>query len=281
MPTFDTQYPISVRIQAGDGSVHLVATDRTDTVVEVRPRDESRSSDVWAAEHTRVEFNDGKLAVTGAKRGLPLFRGGAIDLEIALPTRSRLYVSLESADMRAEGEFSDVRFASASGDVEVDVVTGKIKATNASGSFTVHAAEGGASVATASGNVTIGNLDGDLKFKAASGSLTVDRLRGNVKSRTASGSVTVAAAVYGAASAQTSSGAVTVGIAEGTAARLDIITGSGAVTNELQPSDGPELGDETFALQVRSGSGDVNIHRASSAHETVRQLPDPAAPPAP
>src|SRR5580693_4908974 len=263
MPTFDTPYPISVRIQAGDGSVHLVATDRTDTVVEVRPRDESRSSDVWAAEHTRVEFNDGKLAVTGAKRGLPLFRGGAIDLEIALPTRSRLYVSLEFADMRAEGEFSDVRFASASGDVEVDVVTGKLKATNASGSFTVHAAEGGASVATASGNVTIGNLDGDLKFKAASGSLTV------------------AAAVYGAVSAQTSSGAVAVGIAEGTAARLDIITGSGAVTNELQPSDGPELGDETFALQVRSGSGDVNIHRASSAHETVRQLPDPAAPSAP
>jgi Putative adhesin len=269
MPTFATPEPITVRIEAGGGSIRLVATDRADTVAEVRPRDESRSSDVWAAEHTRVDFHDGTLAVCGAKRGLPLFRGGAIDVEIALPARSRLHASLASADMRAEGEFADFRFAGASGDVEVDVVTGKIKATNASGSFTVHAAEGGAAVATASGTVTIGDLDGDLKFKSASGSLTVDRLRGNVKSRTASGSVTVAAAVRGAVSAHTSSGEVAVGVVEGTAARLDIITGSGAVTNTLQSADGPEHGDETLALHVRSGSGDVDIHRASPAQETV------------
>ena len=160
-------------------------------------------------------------------------------------------------------------FASASGDVEIDSVTGKIKATNTSGSFTVHTVAGYASVATASGDVTIGNLDGDLKFKAASGSLTVDRLRGRVKSRTASGSVAITAAIRGAVSAHTSSGEVAVGVAEGTAARLDIITGSGVVTNRLQPSDGPEQGDETLVLQVRSGSGDVKIHRASPAHETV------------
>jgi hypothetical protein len=70
-------------------------------------------------------------------------------------------------------------------------------------------------------------------------------------------------------SAHTSSGEVAVGVAEGTAVRLDIITGSGMVTNRLQPSDGPELGDQTFVLQVRSGSGDVNIHRAHRAHETM------------
>jgi DUF4097 and DUF4098 domain-containing protein YvlB len=269
MPTFETPEPISVRIEAGGGSIRLVATDRADTVVEVRPHDESRSSDVWAAEHTRVEFNDGKLAVSGAKRGLPLFRGGSIDLEIALPSRSRLQAELASADLRGEGQFADVRFTGASGDVEVDVVTGKIKAANSSGSFTVHTAEGNVSVATASGDVTIGDLEGDLKFKGASGSLTIDRLRGNVKSRTASGSVAVAAAVCGAVSAHTSSGEVAVGVAEGTAARLDIVTGSGVVTNKLQPADGPERGDQTLVLQVRSGSGDVDIHRASPAHETV------------
>ena len=75
MPTFETPEPIAVRIEAGDGSIRLIATDRADTVVEVRPRDESRSSDVWAAEHTRVDFRDGKLVVSGAKRGLPLLSG--------------------------------------------------------------------------------------------------------------------------------------------------------------------------------------------------------------
>src|SRR5258708_3458651 len=166
MPTFETpDPPIAVRIEAGGGSIRLVATDRTDTVVEVRPPDESRSADVWAAENPRVDFRDGKLVVLGAKRGVPLFRGGAIDLEVALPSRSRLHASLASADLRAEGEFGDVRVASASGDVEVESVAGKIKATNASGSFTVHAVDGSASIATASGSVTIGDLDGDLRFK--------------------------------------------------------------------------------------------------------------------
>jgi DUF4097 and DUF4098 domain-containing protein YvlB len=262
MPTFQTPEPIAVRIDAGGGSIHLVATDRTDTVVQVRPRDESRSSDVRAAEHTRVDFRNGELVVS-AKHGLPL------DLEISLPSRSRLRVAMASAHLRAEGEFADCKFAGASGDVEVDSVVGKMKATNASGSFIVHKAEGSVSVATASGDVTIGNLDGDLQFRAASGSLTVDRLRGQVKSQSASGSVEVAAAVSGAVSANTSSGEVAVGVAEGTAVQLDIITGSGVVTNTLQPSDGPELGDETFVLQVRSGSGGVDIHRAQQAHETV------------
>ena len=214
-------------------------------------------------------FRDGKLIVSGAKRGLPHFRGGAIDLEIALPSCSRLHASLASADLRVEGEFADFRVASASGDVEVDSVTGKIKVANASGAFTVHDAHGSASVTSASGDVTVGDLDGDLRFKAASGSLTVGRLCGYVKSRTASGSVDVVAAVRGGVSAHTSSGEVAVGVAEGTAARLDIVTGSGAVTNKLQPSDGPEQGDETLVLNVRSGSGDVNIRRANPAHETA------------
>jgi Putative adhesin len=268
MPTYDTPEPISVRIELGGGSVRLIATERTDTVVEVRPRDESRSADLWAAEHTRVDFRGGDLTVAGAKRGLPRLRGGAVDIDIALPSRSRLHAALGSADMRAVGEFSGVRFAAASGQVEVDKVAGKIKATNASGSFIVHAAEGKVSTATASGAVSIGELDGDLDFRAASGALTVDTLRGRVKSRTASGSTTVLAAVRGEVSVHSSSGAVAVGVVEGTAVRLDIVTRSGVVTNLLQPTDGPEQGDETLVLEVRSASSGVNIHRARPAHQT-------------
>ena len=97
MPTFHTPEPIAVRIEVDEGSIHLVATNRADTVVEVRPRDASRSSDVSAAEHTRVDFRDGELVVVGTRRGLPSFWGGAIDLKISLPSRSRPDVSLASA----------------------------------------------------------------------------------------------------------------------------------------------------------------------------------------
>ncbi|WP_204079302.1 hypothetical protein [Mycobacterium riyadhense] len=105
--------------------------------------------------------------------------------------------------------------------------------------------------------------------QAASGSPTVDTLRGSVESSTASGSVAVSAAIRGAVSVQTGSGEVAVGVPEGTAARLHVTTGSGVVTNQLQPSEGPERGDQTLVLQMRSGSGDVNIHRATPAHQIV------------
>jgi len=56
MPTFDTPEPISVTVEIGVGDIRIVASDRTDTVVEVRPSDEAKKSDVTAAEQTRVEY---------------------------------------------------------------------------------------------------------------------------------------------------------------------------------------------------------------------------------
>lgn len=265
MPTFQTPEPITAHIEVGGGSIRLVATDRADTVVEVRPGDGSRAGDRRAAEQTRVHWLAGELYVSAARRGLLGVRSGAVDIDIALPTRSQVYASLASANMRAEGVFVDCRFSSASGNVDVDTVEGRVEAVTASGSVTVQAVEGNMSISTASGKITIADVDGDLKFQAASGSLTVDRLRGTVMSRTSSGSVAVAAAVRGALSAHSSSGDVEVGIAEGTAARLDLITRSGVVTNQLQSSDGPGQANETLFVQVRSDSGDIGIRRAAQA----------------
>jgi DUF4097 and DUF4098 domain-containing protein YvlB len=261
MPTFDTPEPIAVRIDATAGSIRLVATDRDDTVVQVRAHDESRAADVRAAEQTRVECYNGKLTVSAARRGFALLRG-AVDIDIALPSRCRLEASVASADVHAQGGFADCKIAAASGDVDLDVIEGNLNATTASGAVAVHAVGGNASVATASGNATIGELDGDLVFKAASGDLSIAQLSGGLRARTASGSVTVASAVRGAVSAFTSSGEVGVGVVEGTAAQLDLMSGSGAVTNLLESAAGPAEGDDTLLIHVRTGSGDIDIHRA-------------------
>lgn len=244
MPTFHTPQAITATIQAGSGSIRLAATVREDTVVEVRPRDVSRQDDVRSAEQARVSYANGKLGVEPAKSGFLGHRMGAVDIVIELPSHSRVQAAVASADVHAEGEFADFRFASASGNLEAQSITGRLQA------------------ATASGGVDVGVLDGDLKFQAASGSLTINRLRGNAKSQTASGSVRIATAVSGAVVADTSSGDIEIGIPEGTAAQLDIMTGSGVVTNRLQPSHGPSHDDQTLAVRVRTASGDVDIHRA-------------------
>jgi DUF4097 and DUF4098 domain-containing protein YvlB len=263
MPTFQTPEPVTAVVEVVAGSVRLVATDRDDTVVEIRPRDPSRASDVRIAEQARVDFRNGRLAVSAGRRIISVGRGGAVNIDIELPSRSRLQASSAFADIHADGLFTDCRLASASGDMLVDSVEGNVKADTASGDIAVQNAQGTVSISTASGSATVGQLVGDLKFQAASGALTLGELRGNVKSRTASGAVSIATAVNGAISAHTSSGEVEVGIAAGTAARLDLLTGSGVVTNGLETTDGPADGDETLVVHARTGSGDIVVQRSS------------------
>jgi DUF4097 and DUF4098 domain-containing protein YvlB len=263
MPTFDTPQPITATVEIAAGCVRLIAGDRADTVVEVRPRDESRSHDVKAAEQVRVDFNNGTLAVA-SQRGFSFPRRGAVVVDIALPSGSRIRASAASANITADGQYSDCKFASASGDLEVSAVHGNLKVDTASGGIIVHGITGSASVSTASGDAVIGALDGHVKFRAASGTLTVKQLQGNVSAQTASGGVTVATAVYGGVTVQTASGELVVGIAEGTAAQLDLDTRSGEVRNSLTPSDGPAEGDQTLVVHARTASGDVVVQRATA-----------------
>jgi hypothetical protein len=263
MPTFDTPQPITATVETAYGSVRLVASDRDDTVVEVRPRDESRSQDIKAAEQVRVDFKNGALTVT-SQRGFSFPRRGAIVVDIGLPSGSRLNASAVSANITADGRYADCKFASVSGDLEVGSVIGNLKADNVSGGITVGDINGSASVSTVSGDVTIADLDGDAKFRAASGSVIVMRLHGNLNAQTASGDVTVATAVNGGLAVQTASGEVVVGIAEGTAAQLDVRSRSGEVRNLLTPSDGPAEGDETLVVHARTASGDIIVQRATA-----------------
>ena len=73
--------PISVTLEVGVGDIRIVASDRTDTIVDVRPSDPAKKSDVTAAELTRVEYADGRLLVE-APEGLAavvLPRGRRVD----------------------------------------------------------------------------------------------------------------------------------------------------------------------------------------------------------
>ena len=89
MPTFDTPEPIAVTLDVGVGDIRVVAGDRTDTIVDVRPSDPAKKSDVTAAEQTRVEYSSGRLLVQAQKGWRWSFRSGreSIDVQIELPSR--------------------------------------------------------------------------------------------------------------------------------------------------------------------------------------------------
>ncbi len=91
MTVFQTPEPISVSVEIVVGALRLVASDSTETVVEVVPTDPANDGDVNTSKQTRVEYASGSLLVRDPKnwrKWTP--RGGneSIDVEIHLPEGS-------------------------------------------------------------------------------------------------------------------------------------------------------------------------------------------------
>ncbi|MFD7641376.1 DUF4097 domain-containing protein [Kitasatospora sp. NPDC059795] len=281
MPSFDTPEPISLNAQVSAGSVHVVATDRTDTVVEARPRDPEREADVRAAEQTAIDFAGGVLTVRTPKQRHLLGRTGVVDVSVELPAGSRLEAGGAWAQVLGEGRLGEVRVKTASGDIRLDR-TGPLQLTAAHGSITVDEVQGRAEITTSSGAVRVGLLDGpavvknsygsttvavatgDLQVSGANGDITVERAAASVRASTARGTLLVGEVARGSVQLESGFGAIEVGVRAGTAAWLDVSAQRGQVRNSLTDTDAPERHEETVEVRARTRFGNIDIRRARS-----------------
>jgi Putative adhesin len=281
MPTFDTPQPISAVVELSVGDVRITASDRDDTVVEIRPSDDSHEPDVRAAELTRVEYSAGRLLVRVPKqRGISLFRGpGLVDVTIDLPAGSQLYGDASVAAFHCAGRLGETRIKTSTGDIQleyanslevstgagaivVDRVAGPAEVSTGSGRLRLREIDGAAVIKNSNGDSWIGEVTGDLRVNAANGSITVDHASGDVDARSANGDVRVGGVTRGSATLKTSMGEIEVGIQAGTAARLDVHTQFGRIHNQLDSSDGPGPSDQTVEVSARTSYGDIVIRRS-------------------
>lgn len=278
MSTFSTPPPVLLVLELASGDARVVASDRPDTVVEVRPRDPSRAGDVKAAAQTRVLHENGHVVVKAPKRW-SAFDGGSVDVLVELPTASTLTGSVASGDVRCEGRFGTCRFklasgrahighagtvklSSASGDITVDEVSGDADVSTASGDVRIGRVTGAASVKTSNGDAWLGEVGGDARLVTANGGIIVGRAGASVDARTAHGDIRLGEVARGSVSLGTAFGRIDIGIRAGTAARLDLRSGAGRVLNLLEPCDGPGDADATVEIRGRTGLGDVTVRRA-------------------
>jgi DUF4097 and DUF4098 domain-containing protein YvlB len=279
MPTYSTPEPIQAVIAFAVGEARISASDRDDTVVEVRPSDENHNGDVQAAERTRVEFVAGRLEVKGPKQRSPLGKPGSIDVTVALPTGSRLSGTTGMGTFRSEGQLGNSRLSTGAGDilltgtgtldansgvgaVIVEEVDGTADVSTGSGRIRLGAVHGNAEIKNSNGDTWVGEVRGDLRVKSANGSVDVDRAQAGVEATTANGSLRVGGLTKGSASLKTALGAVEIGIADGTAARLDLHTTLGTVRNQLEATDRPGPADQVVEVYARTGYGDITIRRS-------------------
>jgi len=263
MPTFDTPGPIRARIAIVAGSVHVRADDRHDTLVTVRPRNEASSADVTAAQQTEVTFAAGELLVRSTSRPRLLFFGNGpeIDVDVVLPTGSALDVVTTAGSITCSGRLGAVNLESKHGNLRLDRA-GSLRARTSSGDVSVSAVEGEADVTTAYGNVRLGEAAGPSRLGTGYGDVTVDRALASLTGSTKYGQVRVGEAVRGSLVLETAYGEVEAGVREGTAAWLDVHSGSGRIRNTLTETEGPEGAGETVEIHARTSYGDILIRRA-------------------
>jgi hypothetical protein len=285
MPTFNTPEPISLTVEFGVGDLRIVASDRTDTTVEVRPSDPAKQADVTAAEQTRVEYAGGRLLIKAPKNWRQYtFRGGgeSIDVQVELPAGSQLRGETGVAALHCQGRLGECRYKTGVGDLQVDQA-GAVQLRTGVGDITVEQADGDAELTTGSGSLRIdgiggaavvknsngdtwiGRVTGDLRVNAANGRISVDQASGAVAAKSANGDVRLGEVAHGTVLAQTGFGKVEVGIRDGVAAWLDLSTRYGTVRNNLDTADRPGVGEDAVEVRARTAFGDITIHRTSAS----------------
>ncbi|WP_405573493.1 DUF4097 domain-containing protein [Streptomyces phaeochromogenes] len=280
MPSFDTPEPISVTAYVYAGSIRFAASDRLDTVVEVKPRDPKKDLDVRTADQTEVSYRSGTLTVTTPKANL-IGRGGTVDVTVELPTGSNIDMTGAGTSVIGEGQLGEVRTKTSAGDVRLDT-TGPLQLKAPHGSTTIDRVEGLAEITSSTGNVRIGLVDGpavlkhshgtmtvgavtgELRVNGANGAIDIARVEASVVGTTTNGLLRVAEVARGNIQLETSNGSIEIGIREGTAAWLDVSTNHGRVRNTLATSEAPEQTEETVKVRARTNWGNIDIFRAKA-----------------
>jgi DUF4097 and DUF4098 domain-containing protein YvlB len=200
MQKFDTPSPITAVIDIPAGRVQLIAADRADTTVEVRPADPASGRDVKAAERITAAYADGVLRVEAAAANRVLGGSGSVEVTVQLPVGSRAEGKAASAEFRTVGRLGDVTLDAAQAMVKLD------------------------EAATA-------------RLNLQSGDVTIGRLAGDAEIRTGKGSIQVTEAGAGRLVLDTQDGDIEVAVAAGTSAALDAGTTYGRIHNALKNAE--------------------------------------------
>ena len=219
MHTYATTAPITAVLEIPAGHIRLIATDRTETSVEVLPADPAAKRDAKAAEHTGVSYTDGTLRIeTAPAARRALGPSGALEITVRLPAGSRIQAELATGELRGVGRLGEVTLEAAQATVKLDETT------------TAH-------------------------LTLSTGEITIGRLTGPAEISTRKGAIEITEAVRGPLTLHTDAGPITVGTAHTTSATLDATTTYGRIHNTLTNTAGPN--PDLLEIHATTSHGDI------------------------
>jgi hypothetical protein len=283
MKRFETTGPVELTVDIGaHADIWVVATERNEATVQIRPRNPARALDVQAAEQIEVELVGGRLLarLSQWRRSNWFSGGGAVELMIEVPTGSVIDVSSGMGGLTAEGELgravlrtgmgqiyiehcAELRAKTGQGDVTVGKAVGTVLIVTGTGKVQVAEIDGSATIKNSNGETSVEKITGELRVSASNGDIVLGHAAGDVTARSANGAVRIAQVARGTVTAATAAGAIDVGVRPATAVWLDLQSGYGRVHNTLATANGPETTEETVHVRARTGYGDITVHRST------------------
>ena len=281
MPTYDTPGPLSVQLDfaASVANVRLIASDRTDTLVEIVPTDPERQLDVKAAAKAEIKLTGRHLLIVGSRQANWFGQDGAVDVTIELPHDSNVTANSAHGGFRGEGRLGACRLRTYYGDIDLEQ-TGPLEAQTGAGRVTVEHIDGDAEIRTEIGAVRLGVVAGAATVTNKNGASTsiaevtgrlqvtakaaisVDRAYTDVVAKSSLGDIRIGEARGGSVTMETADGELEIGIPDGTAIWYDAATSVGTVNNALTSIEEPEPSEGTVEVRARTHRGDILIRRA-------------------
>ncbi len=287
MPVFETPGPVSLTMELLAADVDIISSDRSDTVVTIRPAGDSAAS-ARAAEQTVVEHRDGQLLIKAPKQRRGWFawnrsaeedKDSAIHVGVELPTGSDVTGEAALGYLTARGrlgafrynsacgslrleETGDLHVEAALGDVRVGTVDGDADLSLTQGELRIDRVGGATRIKNLSGATDLGEAVGEVQITATNGAVTIALAHGDVEARNTNGDIFVSEVVSGTITLETTRGSLAVGVREGTAAHLDARSLVGGVNNKLSDTAAPAATGRSVRLRTRTVMGEITVHRA-------------------
>jgi hypothetical protein len=208
MQKFATPTAITTVLDIPAGRIQLIAADRTDTTVEIRPANPDKNRDTKAAQQIQTHYDDGTLHITAPEPQNQYFGPtGAVEITVQLPTGSTARINGSAVELRTVGRLGDL------------TATGLHHHTKIDEAATTH-------------------------LTATDGDIAIGRLTGPATLTTARGDITITEAHTGALTLTTQMGDISLTATTGASAALSAKTGHGRITNALK-NDGTTTLDIT------------------------------------
>ncbi|MGH3519452.1 MAG: DUF4097 family beta strand repeat-containing protein [Haloechinothrix sp.] len=202
----------------------------------------------------------GNRLIVRAPTPLPL-RHIPLALTVRAPTGSNLKIKTSSAAVTVRGAADRVDIATGSGDIELGGTQGSVTVRSGSGGITLGSVPGTLQLRTSGGEVRAASLSGSATVATGTSGVWVGVADGDVLARSGSGDITVADAGAGSVELLSGSGEVRIGVRAGVVAEIDLSSGSGTVSSELDVSDTPPDDDVALRVRARTGSGRAVVTR--------------------